>query len=81
MERLAFPLSGFAALLVVFAAGAQPARVVTDGYGDYLLVLVQLSPHLPASTDEVPNLLHGPMRHSDRSAVRRELEVSEASGA
>ena len=30
-------MSGFAALLVVFAAGAQPAKVVTDGYGDYLL--------------------------------------------
>jgi formylglycine-generating enzyme required for sulfatase activity len=38
MERLTFSVTVLAALLGALATSAQPAKVVTDGYGDYVHV-------------------------------------------
>jgi formylglycine-generating enzyme required for sulfatase activity len=42
MERLTFSVTVLAALLGALATSAQPAKVVTDGYGDYV--------HVPAGS-------------------------------
>jgi formylglycine-generating enzyme required for sulfatase activity len=38
MERLAFAVAAVGTLFVVLAASAQPAKVVSDGHGDYVYV-------------------------------------------